>query len=206
LARHGFQVLATDASPGMLAVGREKIAAAGFETQIEIKSLSFSQVGALELNSPIHGLFSNFGGLNCADDLSQVLKNAVRTLSPGDPVILCILNRFCFWEATRYLVRGQVAKAFRRSSSGPVEAHIGNGATVTVRYYSPRQVILMISEYLVPTEIFAVSVFSPLPNSTTFMRNHPTLTSIMLKIDDAIERLPFFRSIGDHFVVVARKK
>jgi ubiquinone/menaquinone biosynthesis C-methylase UbiE len=206
LARHGFQIIATDASPGMLSVGRGKIAASGLEVQIQVENSSFSRIGALEFNPPIHGVFSNFGGLNCADDLNQVLKDAVRTLSAGDPVILCILNKFCIWEFMRYLLRGQAGKAFRRFSSSPVRAHIGNGATVMVRYYSPRQVILMISEYLIPTEIYSISVFSPLPNSTTFMRNHPALTSIMLKIDDAIERLPLFRSVGDHFVLVARKK
>ena len=75
------------------------------------------------------GAFSNFGGLNCVANLSQVAQDLARLVKPGGPVVLCLMSRSCLWEWVYYLGRLDFTKAFRRFRKGGVAAQFKNQTT-----------------------------------------------------------------------------
>jgi SAM-dependent methyltransferase len=66
----------------------------------------------------LHGSFdmvlSNFGALNCVEDLQSLGEPLARLVRPGGHLIVCVIGRFCAWETAWALMRGKPAKAFRR--------------------------------------------------------------------------------------------
>lgn len=104
LMERGALVDAVDASPAMVEVARSKDVPAGVA---RIEDLTgFSEVYDLAL--------SNFGALNCVEDLSALGRDLAALVRPGAYAALCVLNAFCAWELVFYAMRGQWRKAFRR--------------------------------------------------------------------------------------------
>ncbi len=119
----GASVDAFDPSPAMLSLATRKCGA-GFQPAADFQSASQKclehpkQAG----NKPAAGwkpapqgydlVFSNFGALNCVEDIPALELDAL--VRPGGLLAICIMGRFCLWESTHYLLRGNVAKAKRR--------------------------------------------------------------------------------------------
>ncbi|MEJ0029488.1 MAG: class I SAM-dependent methyltransferase [Bacteroidota bacterium] len=68
----GHSVLATDLSDGMISELKRK--------KIETRQLSYENVN--QINEQFDYIFSNFGGLNCIDDLGKVTKHLPALLKP----------------------------------------------------------------------------------------------------------------------------
>jgi hypothetical protein len=59
-------------------------------------------------------ILSNFGVLNCVEDLSGLRESLAGAVRPGGHLAICLMGRFCLWETAYYLVRGKWRKAVRR--------------------------------------------------------------------------------------------
>lgn len=97
LAQKNIYVTAVDASPGMIAVLRQKLkdhSASGFvETHVlEIQALMDRSF------PPFHGIVSAFAGLNTVPDLKHFAAVASDLLIPGGRMIVHMLNRSNWWK------------------------------------------------------------------------------------------------------------
>jgi len=205
LAEHDIRVTATDASDAMLEIGRRKIAENNLSAKIDTQQVSLENLQVLSKDGHKYdGIFSNFGGLNCAPDLSEVVRDSSELVKPGGILIFCIINKLCIWEVLSYLLRGKPAQAFRRMKNGGVDAHIGD-TFVHVRYYTLGDVKKMLSPWYKVEDVYGVSILSPPPNSGTFSASHQSLVLNLLGLDDTIRRTFPFYLLADHFVVVAKR-
>jgi ubiquinone/menaquinone biosynthesis C-methylase UbiE len=103
-AARGVHVYATDVSPAMVRVARER-------------GVTATVCGAEELGRigrSFDGAISNFGALNCVGNLPAVAVSLAPLVRPGGHVAICLLGRFCAWETLYYAVRFEWRKAFRR--------------------------------------------------------------------------------------------
>jgi ubiquinone/menaquinone biosynthesis C-methylase UbiE len=116
LAGHGMRVLATDVSPGMLAVARRKLEAAGLSDRVVVIRRAIEAIDA-DLGS-FDGLLSNFGGLNCVAAVEAVMPRLARVVRPGGFAICCVMGPCVPWEWLWFLGRGRPATAFRRGRGG----------------------------------------------------------------------------------------
>ncbi len=161
LARRGCRVLATDVSPEMVAVAREKVRRAGLENLVDVRVCPIQEIGNWKLgignwgdeergnfqfpisNSPTFDLvFSNFGGLNCISplDLERFGTGVLpKILRPGGQFVAVVMGRFCWWETAYFLAKGQWRTAFRRRSRKPVAARLDASTTVKTWYYAPHE-------------------------------------------------------------------
>src|SRR5688572_9343499 len=69
LVEQGYRVHATDIADGMLAAIDAKIRTSKMSDRFTMQRLSFTELEKTD-NAPFDTVFSNFGGLNCAPDLS----------------------------------------------------------------------------------------------------------------------------------------
>ncbi|MCC7208099.1 MAG: class I SAM-dependent methyltransferase, partial [Anaerolineae bacterium] len=138
LAARGVHVTATDASPAMLDVAREKAAAAGLAGRISFLQLDLAAAGAWTLPAAsFDGVFSNYGPLNCIarwDALGSALAAALR---PGGRAAFAVMGPFCAWETVWHALHGDLRTA-RRRWRGRAEANLG-GETFPVYYPTPRR-------------------------------------------------------------------
>ena len=112
LAEKGHQVVATDISPEMVSVARHKSMVKGLGNQIQLKQLSLEQVGMGAVRQKFDWVFSNFGGINCIDDLKleKLMHELANILHPGGRLIMVIMSRMCLWESAYFLSKGRLKK------------------------------------------------------------------------------------------------
>lgn len=104
-AARGVDVYGIDASPAMIDVARRR---GGFRAEV---------CGAEEIariGGTFDGAISNFGALNCVEDLGAVAESLAGMVRPGGRVAICLMGRFCAGESLYYGARGQWGKAVRR--------------------------------------------------------------------------------------------
>jgi ubiquinone/menaquinone biosynthesis C-methylase UbiE len=70
----GHRVHATDLSTGMVRQMEMKIQQAGIESKLTCQQVSFNQLDKV-VTKEFDYVFSNFGGLNCIQDLSDVTRH-----------------------------------------------------------------------------------------------------------------------------------
>jgi ubiquinone/menaquinone biosynthesis C-methylase UbiE len=201
LAEHGYAVVATDPSAAMLETARVKVPP-------ELSSLvTFLQLSAERLDRAYPGsfnaIFSNFGGLNCIQDMRSVFSQCKTLLAPRGILVLCLMNPYPLWESLTFLGTFQWQKAFRRKTSVPVNVPVGGGVVQT--WYHPlRRIIACASSDFAAEEIVGLNIFSPPPSSQRFRGAYPTLVSLLERLDRVLDAIPPFSQCGDHIVVVLR--
>ena len=204
LAERGVRVTGIDSSPGMLECARKKVADRHLEQLISLRNLNIEKIDAL--NGTVYdGAYSNFGVLNCIPDLQAALGRIAGLIVPGSPVVLSVLNRVCLWEIGGFLIRGKIARAFRRMRAGKVNAQIGR-ASLPVWYYSPAEFGRMLSPWFRIQKVYGLSILSPTLNSKQFASSHPAAAGRLQRLDHTIRGVFPFHSLGDHFVLVAERK
>ncbi len=104
LMEAGLEVRAIDASPEMVRIARER----GVDAEI----LPIEKCGLL--NERFDAILSNFGALNCVEDLESLRQPLARLVRPGGYLAICVMGRFCLWETAWNLLHRQPGKAFRR--------------------------------------------------------------------------------------------
>lgn len=100
----GLRVRAIDASPEMVRIACDR----GVDAEV----LPIENCGLLD--ETFDAVLSNFGALNCVEDLESLCAPLARLVRPGGHVAICVIGRFCAWETGWFLLRRQPPKAFRR--------------------------------------------------------------------------------------------
>jgi ubiquinone/menaquinone biosynthesis C-methylase UbiE len=104
LMQEGLRVRAIDASAEMVKIARSR--------GVDAERLRIEGCGLLQGSFDM--VLSNFGALNCVEDLQSLGEPLARLVRPGGHLIVCVIGRFCAWETAWALMRGKPAKAFRR--------------------------------------------------------------------------------------------
>jgi len=203
LGRNGVNVLATDVSPRMIGEVQEKVTQSHLSHLVSARILSYHDLHHLE-NRTFDGAYSNMGGINCTDDLPAIAASLGALVKPGGYFIATVMPDFCLWETIAFLARLQFRKAFRRRKAGGVSAHV-HGGRVQTHYHSPGKFEAAFAPFFERVFLMGLNIFTPPPNSTNAYGSMPKAIRVLEKVDDSISRLPFFSSIGDHYLIVLRR-
>jgi ubiquinone/menaquinone biosynthesis C-methylase UbiE len=126
LAERGVAVHAIDPAPEMV---RRAASRGSFTTEVA----AAERLGSV--TAVYDGALSNFGALNCVEDLRAVAAGLAARVRPGGRVALCVIGRFCLWELLYYAARLRFRKALRRVLHRTVTSSLG----VPVHYRSVRE-------------------------------------------------------------------
>lgn len=202
-AEHGMKVHATDIAEGMLIQLRKKIAEKNLQEKITTQQCSFTELGNIEKKN-FDGIFSDFGGLNTAQDISIVIKSFHPLLKPGGTVTLVIMPPVCPWEILLAL-KGNFKTAFRRFKSGGAASHL-EGETFMSYYFTPSKIISAFGKGYEVKELQGLGSFVPPPYLENFPKKNPGLFQRLKRLDEKLSQIFPFNRWADHFILTMKKK
>lgn len=198
-ASSGYAVHATDLSDGMIREIRKKIAGSSQGDRFTCQQLSYDQLHQLEGERRFDHVFSNFGGLNCIQDLHQVTRHLPGILTPGAYVTWVIMPPVCPWELLG-VFKGRIGDAFRRFRKDGVIAHL-EGEYFKTYYHSLSDVKAAFGKPFTFIAAEGLAALTPQPHRGDFPVKHPALYKTLKAIDRVVSpRFPFNRW-ADHIIV-----
>lgn len=196
-----YDVIASDVSSEMLRIARQK--SLNKNSPIQFIRFPADHLHAIKERS-CDAILSNFGGLNCVEDISHLLHECFYVLKDNGVMIVCLMNRYLLWETFSYIVRGRFRHAFRRWTRSGVYVPVGKYQVLTW-YHSVRTIKRAIKNKFTITKIIGLNIISPPPGSMAFRSKFPRLTKFLETIERKIEALPLVSLLGDHYVLVLER-
>lgn len=200
LAERGVRVLACDPSPQMVNVASARVRRHGLHALVHTLVLRAEDVSSLP-DQPFEGTFSNFGALNCVDDLQVVAKGIAKVLRPGGIALLCWMGPHCLWETFFYLRQGNSRKAFRRFRREAVNARLADEAFIQVHYPSVKALAKAFTPEFRLRSVQGIGVAVPPSYLEPWALRNPRSMNLCERFDSLFGHCPLIRSIGDHVLV-----
>jgi ubiquinone/menaquinone biosynthesis C-methylase UbiE len=201
LAEHGVKVLASDSSPQMIAVTTRRVLERGQQDLVRARVLRAEDISTLPADERFDGGFSNFGALNCVEDLRRLSQDLARLLRPGATALLCWMGPCCWWEMIWYLAQGTPSKAFRRLHRNGITARIADGAFVRVRYPSVTLLARIFAPEFRLQSFKGIGVAVPPSYLEHRAQRHPGLLELCERADSFLGRCPGIRAFADHVLL-----
>jgi ubiquinone/menaquinone biosynthesis C-methylase UbiE len=205
LARQGYRVAATDWSPHKVERNTERAAAQQVTDRVRAMNVGAHELHRLQDACSFDGAYSNLGPLNCVPEIADVARECARLLKPGGALVFTVIGRFCPWEIAHYVRRGRWSRAKVRFARNIVPVGMNNH-TIWTRYYTPREFYKPFEQYFSLQHFRGLCVFAPPPYLTAVRDKHPRLHAQLWELDRKVAGWPLIRAMGDHFLVVMRKR
>lgn len=202
-ARQGCRVWAVDNSAVMLAHARAKITKAGTGDRIELQQLDVSMLTRRSLPDDFAAdlVFSNFGVLNCIEDLAPVFDTAAQSLRDGGYLAATVMGKFCLTETVYFGLRGQFAKATRRWRNGA--RYRAAGKYYDLWYHSPGQLYRQ-APHFDRCGLFGIGGLLPTSEGYAMCERSPRFFGALAELDRKIGRVLY--PISDHYLILLRKR
>lgn len=201
LASRGVRVVACDCSPRMLAVTNRRVRETGSSGFVESHLLGSGEINELPGGRTFDGVFSNFGALNCVDDLRRLASDLGQLLRPGAPALFCLMGPCCLWEVAWYLSHGNLRKACRRFPRGGVDARLANGAAVHVFYPSIHSLTRVFAPEFRLRFVKGIGVAVPPSYLEPLVARFPRAFDLQKRLDSWLGVCPGVRSLADHILL-----
>src|SRR5688572_21472984 len=183
----GHRVHATDISKMMLSQLHKKVQSGGMSHLITHEQCSYNHLDRLIQRGPYDHIFSNFAGLNCTENLRQVLLSCHSLLKPEGMIHIVIMPPFCLWESL-LLLKGDFKTATRRW------LHTGSGVPAKVEgksfrcwYYQPAKIRRAVKGKLEVVKTEGLCTLVPPSYFNGFDKRHPVLFRRLCKLEDAVK-------------------
>jgi len=183
-----LHVTGVDASAEMVSVAR----ASGVEAQqLALENLD-------RLDGVYDGVISNFGVLNCIDDLQALGVQLGRLTRPSACLAVCIMGPVCLWETCHYLKRSRPRKAFRRWRSGGSVASMG----VHLNYLTVSRIRSALQNHF--KLLTWVGIGLAVPPSYILGLSASAVVRLQ-EVDRRLAHWPLFRMFSDHRLLLFRR-
>jgi len=198
LAGNGVSVVATDPSSRMIQMAHRKALMADCQQRIEFRCVAMEDVGSFADGEVFDGVLSNFGAVNCVQDLQMLIADVADRLSPGAPLLWVVMGRNVPWEWFWYMARGQWRKAWRRLRAGGTQWR-----GMTISYPTPAQLRSLLQPYFTVTRLAPLGVVLPPSYAAAWLDRSPIAMSILTRLERWAQRSSMLASWSDHFIVEA---
>jgi SAM-dependent methyltransferase len=204
LAERGVSVLGCDTSPAMIQVASERVrqrAKYFASASVELGTWPAERIATVSLGRDFDGAFSNFGVLNCIQDVRRFACGLATRLKPGAKILVCLMGPCCLWEIAWFLAHGRPRRALRRFKRGGLTAEFREGGKVQVYY--PR--IATLARKFAPQfrlrAIKGIGISVPPSYVSSFINRFPAVLDLAARADRLLAGCPGFRVLGDHTLV-----
>jgi len=194
LATQGMQVLATDASAGMIEVARRKLAASPESAAVQFQRLAWEELGTLDAR-PFDGMLSNFGGLNCVPDLQGAAASLAARLRPGATAMLCIMGPHVPWEWLWFLAHGRPGAAFRRLRGNR------QWSGISIHYPSITATVTAFAAHFRLLRAGAIGTLLPPPYTEGALGRYPRLLGALERLERRWDDRWPLPQLADHYLL-----
>jgi SAM-dependent methyltransferase len=205
MARLGHHVTATDWSPQMVMRTSDRARSEQLTDAVRTVALGAHEFHRLDGEAAYDGAYSNLGPLNCVPDLADVARECARLLKPNGALVFTVIGRICPWEIAHYARRRRFDRLKVRYARGVVPVKMNNH-TIWTRYYSPREFYREFSRYFRLEHYRGLCVWAPPPYLTWVRERHMRWYARLWRMDRRMAGWPVLREIGDHFLIVMRRR
>ncbi len=204
LAARGVEVWACESSLRMLELARKRISTSSPRAPVHLWP-STEGFSCLREKGPFDGVLSNFGRLNCVEDVAAVGRELAGVLKPGATVVLCLAGKCVPWEIMLFLWRRRFRDAFRRFRRGPVYVKLAEGMDVACWYPSVRALRRALRPRFNLVRWSGIGVAVPPTYLENRAKMHPRTMNFLKKIDPWFGNIPLVRAMADHVLLVFEK-
>jgi SAM-dependent methyltransferase len=201
----GHRVIATDWSPYMMERTRERAAHELLFEAVQTRAVGAHELHRLEGDQAFDGAYSNLGALNCVPDLSVVARECARLLTSGGRLVFTVMGRVCPWEIAYYLSQGRWTRVKVRYARASVPVGMNNHIIWT-RYYRPREFYRAFRRHFTLEHYRGLCVLAPPPYLTWMRERHARIYEHLWRLDRQVSGWPMLRALGDHFLIVMKKR
>jgi ubiquinone/menaquinone biosynthesis C-methylase UbiE len=204
LAKSGYQMLLTDASPAMVDHALAKLRPFGGDAEVT-SAEDLEHFAAEEIvgeHDQFDGAFSNFAPLNCVVDLEPVARGLARMLKPGAPAMLVLFGTFCPGEMITEILRLRFSQVLRRSKRGPVKARLAQREFEIV-YHRRAALEKMFAPWFSLEKTAGIGITVPPSGAEPWISRHPQLLAAMERVDRALAGP--LAMLGDHVLYQFRR-
>jgi SAM-dependent methyltransferase len=205
MARVGHHVTATDWSPRMVERTRDRAESERLTEHVQAITVGAHELCGIEGQGRFDGAYSDLGALNCVPDLAGMAAQCARLLRPRGALVFAVIGRICPWEIAYYALRRNWARMRVRFAGGTVPVGM-NKRVVWTRYYMPREFYRAFERQFTLEHFRGLCVFAPPPYFTRLRENHLRLHERLWRLDRYTAGWPVLRNMGDHFLIVMRKR
>jgi len=205
MAKRGHFVTAVDWSPLMVRRTVDRAEREQVSDRVRSIAMGAHELQRLDEAGQYDGAYSNLGPLNCVPDLVDVSRQCARLMKPGAALVFTVIGRYCPWEIAHYVRRRRWARATVRFARHVVPVSMNNH-TIWTRYYGPREFYRAFEQNFTLEHHRGLCVFSPPPYLTWVREHHPVWHERLRRLDRRVSHWPFVRGMGDHFLIVMKRR
>jgi ubiquinone/menaquinone biosynthesis C-methylase UbiE len=199
MSKMGISVFACDSSRQMIEQAQLRCRRELTSNSPTFHYLPTEHLDTLSPETPFDGVFSNFSGLNCVENLDLIAESLSSLVKPQGQLLLCLSTRFCLLEVAYYLAHGNWQKVTRRWG-GRTEANLGD-LKLPVYYPTVRQLRDSFAPHFVLQSFTGVGVVIPPSYLESWVQRHLASFCLLCRVENVVAGLPGFRIIGDHILL-----
>lgn len=214
LARRGVNVVALDASAGMIQVAREKALALGanqtsgadeaghgvLRGRVEFHCLPMELLGTSFEGQLFDGVLSNFGAINCAQDLRKLVTDVAARVRHGGRLVWVVMGRHVPWEWGWFLLQGHWSKAWRRLSRGGT-----SWRGLKIVYPTPGELAALLRPHFEVQRIAPLGIALPPSYVGNWLARWPRLSGALTRLEYKAHGCSALAALADHYVVEATR-
>ncbi|HEY4051689.1 MAG TPA: methyltransferase domain-containing protein [Acidobacteriaceae bacterium] len=194
LGTRGVNVAAFDLSPRMIELAQSHSNNVKPFHPPRFRVLATENLDTLD-EGPFDGAFSNFSGLNCVENLSEVGSNLARLLKRGAHFLICMRGRFVPIEIIWFLAHGRPKRAFSRLLNS--RSTCAGNTHLTVHQPSVSRIALQMLPHFRLVRRRGAGITVPPSYAESLAARFPKAIDAFAKIDQRVGHLPFIRSMAD---------
>jgi len=198
-AQQGFHVTSCDVSPEMIVQAQRKAIEASVSDHIKFHVKATETINDLPAAPCFSGVFSNFSGLNCIEDLRGLALSLRDLVLPGTSLLFCFSTRYCLWEILWHLLRFDLKRSTRRWSGRSV-TRLGE-VRFPVYYPTRRQIERSFAPCFRLVGVYGIGITVPPSYVGSWIERHLGMLRAFERTDTVIRRLPVARVLGDHMLL-----
>jgi SAM-dependent methyltransferase len=205
MATLGHRVTAADWSPLMVQRTHDRAEREHVADRVRSIAVGAHELHRLDGAAQYDGAYSNLGPLNCVPDLGEVSRECARLVKPGGAMVFTVIGRICPWEIAHYLRLRRWRRAMVRFARHVVPVGMNNH-TIWTRYYTPLEFYRAFKPSFTLEHYRGLCVLSPPPYLTWIRDHYPVWHERLWRLDRRVSRWPLLRGMGDHFLIVMRRR